>query len=334
MLQQTQVDRVIPKYRQFLRRFPSLRALARAPVEDVRQLWYPLGYNVRPLRLHAIACETVARYGGRLPDDAERAARDARHRPLHGRRGAVVRLRARRRGARHQRAPGADAASSSARAGPRACAATERCGSWPSGSCRPAAATTSTRRSWTSAPPGARRAGRAARPARCGDSAPPAPPAGRRRGLDPVPWSSRSPPALIRDAAGRYLITQRRRGSHLAGLWEFPGGKRRGRRDARPPACAASSSRSCRRRSRWASSSRPSAGSIRSAPWSCTSSAAASSPATIAPREQQAHGMGRARAPGRLRLPARRPRADRAPSPQRKKTSVTTTNSGSRIAPL
>ena len=72
MLQQTQVDRVIPKYRQFLRRFPSLRALAAAPVEDVRQLWYPLGYNVRPLRLHAIACETVARYGGRLPDDADR----------------------------------------------------------------------------------------------------------------------------------------------------------------------------------------------------------------------------------------------------------------------
>ena len=47
MLQQTQVDRVIPKYRQFLKRYPSLRALARAPVEDVRQLWYPLGYNVR-----------------------------------------------------------------------------------------------------------------------------------------------------------------------------------------------------------------------------------------------------------------------------------------------
>lgn len=32
--------------------------------------------------------------------------------------------------------------------------------------------------------------------------------------------------ALIRDEAGRYLITQRRGGSHLAGLWEFPGGKR------------------------------------------------------------------------------------------------------------
>jgi A/G-specific adenine glycosylase len=71
MLQQTQVDRVIPKYRQFLRRFPSLRALAAAPVEEVRRLWYPLGYNARPLRLHAIACETVARYGGRLPDRVE-----------------------------------------------------------------------------------------------------------------------------------------------------------------------------------------------------------------------------------------------------------------------
>jgi len=69
MLQQTQVERVIPKYRQFLRAYPTLRALAAADVDDVRRLWYPLGYNVRPLRLHAIARETLARYGGRLPDD-------------------------------------------------------------------------------------------------------------------------------------------------------------------------------------------------------------------------------------------------------------------------
>jgi mutator protein MutT len=40
---------------------------------------------------------------------------------------------------------------------------------------------------------------------------------------------------LIRDAAGRYLITQRRRGSHLEGLWEFPGGKRE--LDETPEAC-------------------------------------------------------------------------------------------------
>jgi A/G-specific adenine glycosylase len=71
MLQQTQVDRVIPKYRQFLRRYPTLRALAAAPVEHVRELWYPLGYNIRPVRLHAIARETVARYGGRLPESPE-----------------------------------------------------------------------------------------------------------------------------------------------------------------------------------------------------------------------------------------------------------------------
>jgi A/G-specific adenine glycosylase len=68
MLQQTQVDRVIPKYRQFLRRYPTLERLARADARDVRRLWYPLGYNARPFRLHQIARETVASYGGRLPD--------------------------------------------------------------------------------------------------------------------------------------------------------------------------------------------------------------------------------------------------------------------------
>ena len=71
MLQQTQVDRVIPKYREFLRRYPTLDRLARAAAQDVRQLWYPLGYNARPFRLHQIARETVASYGGRLPDRAE-----------------------------------------------------------------------------------------------------------------------------------------------------------------------------------------------------------------------------------------------------------------------
>jgi A/G-specific adenine glycosylase len=71
MLQQTQVERVLPKYRQFLRRFPTLSSLAAADLSEVRQLWYPLGYNIRPVRLHMIACEAVARYGGRLPDDAQ-----------------------------------------------------------------------------------------------------------------------------------------------------------------------------------------------------------------------------------------------------------------------
>jgi len=71
MLQQTQVDRVVPKYHQFLARYPTLEDLAAARRRDVRRLWYPLGYNVRPIRLHQIARESVARYGGRLPETAD-----------------------------------------------------------------------------------------------------------------------------------------------------------------------------------------------------------------------------------------------------------------------
>jgi A/G-specific adenine glycosylase len=69
MLQQTQVDRVLPKYEEWLRRYPSLDALAAAPEHDVVKTWYPLGYNIRPRRLQAIAREAVTKYGGALPGD-------------------------------------------------------------------------------------------------------------------------------------------------------------------------------------------------------------------------------------------------------------------------
>lgn len=69
MLQQTQVDRVIPKYHEFLARYPTVEDLAAAPVEDVTDAWYPLGYNIRPVRLHGMAKETVAKYGGEIPRD-------------------------------------------------------------------------------------------------------------------------------------------------------------------------------------------------------------------------------------------------------------------------
>ncbi len=69
MLQQTQVDRVLPKYHQWLKRYPSLTALAEAPEDDVVETWRPLGYNIRPRRLQAIARESVATHGGILPDD-------------------------------------------------------------------------------------------------------------------------------------------------------------------------------------------------------------------------------------------------------------------------
>jgi A/G-specific adenine glycosylase len=71
MLQQTQVDRVLPKYAEWLEKFPSLEALAGAAEEDVTRTWYPLGYNVRPRRLQTIAREAVTRFDGRLPSDEE-----------------------------------------------------------------------------------------------------------------------------------------------------------------------------------------------------------------------------------------------------------------------
>lgn len=67
MLQQTQVDRVIPKYHTFLKAFPSLDALARAPQAKVIVLWSGLGYNRRARNLHQLAKTVVKDFGGDLP---------------------------------------------------------------------------------------------------------------------------------------------------------------------------------------------------------------------------------------------------------------------------
>lgn len=67
MLQQTQVDRVIPYYKSFLKRFPTVRALADAPLSDVLILWQGLGYNRRAKMLQDAAKEIVSRYRGRFP---------------------------------------------------------------------------------------------------------------------------------------------------------------------------------------------------------------------------------------------------------------------------
>src|SRR5688500_18446871 len=71
MLQQTQVDRVLPKYHEGLLKYPSFGALAAADIHDASATWRPLGYNMRPNRLHAIARESVSRFGGQLPSDHE-----------------------------------------------------------------------------------------------------------------------------------------------------------------------------------------------------------------------------------------------------------------------
>jgi A/G-specific adenine glycosylase len=70
MLQQTQVPRVIDKYRTFLRAFPSFRALARATPARVLKAWQGLGYNRRALMLLKCAV-TVAGRAGRFPDEYE-----------------------------------------------------------------------------------------------------------------------------------------------------------------------------------------------------------------------------------------------------------------------
>lgn len=68
MLQQTQVDRVLPKYQQFLAAFPTLMDLAAAPTADVISVWVPLGYNTRAVRLQSIARQVINEYNGRIPD--------------------------------------------------------------------------------------------------------------------------------------------------------------------------------------------------------------------------------------------------------------------------
>ena len=52
MLQQTQVERVIPYYKRFTAKYPTARALARVPLSDVLRAWKGLGYNRRALLLH------------------------------------------------------------------------------------------------------------------------------------------------------------------------------------------------------------------------------------------------------------------------------------------
>lgn len=71
MLQQTQVDRVIPKYQEFLEKYPDVGTLATAPTDEVKKTWKPLGYNIRPLRLQMIAREVQQEYGGTIPDTPE-----------------------------------------------------------------------------------------------------------------------------------------------------------------------------------------------------------------------------------------------------------------------
>lgn len=67
MLQQTQVPRVIPKFTEFMARFPSIKTLAQAPLADVLAHWSGLGYNRRAKYLHEAAKVVLQKHGGELP---------------------------------------------------------------------------------------------------------------------------------------------------------------------------------------------------------------------------------------------------------------------------
>ena len=71
MLQQTQVDRVVPRWHRFLDRFPDVGAGASAGVGAVVQEWAGLGYNRRAVSLHGCATAVVERHDGVFPDDLE-----------------------------------------------------------------------------------------------------------------------------------------------------------------------------------------------------------------------------------------------------------------------
>jgi A/G-specific adenine glycosylase len=69
MLQQTQVERVLPYYTAWIERWPDFEALAAASPADVIREWRGLGYNRRALNLHRLALAVTQHHGGELPHD-------------------------------------------------------------------------------------------------------------------------------------------------------------------------------------------------------------------------------------------------------------------------
>jgi A/G-specific adenine glycosylase len=67
MLQQTQVSRVLVKYPEFLKAFPTVETLAKAPLSQVLKVWQGMGYNRRALALKRMAEKIVADFNGKVP---------------------------------------------------------------------------------------------------------------------------------------------------------------------------------------------------------------------------------------------------------------------------
>ena len=93
MLQQTTVQAVGPYFKKFLARWPDVKALAEAPLDDVLAAWAGLGYYARARNLHRAAKMVAVELGGKFPRHSRRIAQAARHRRLHIRRHRRHRVR-------------------------------------------------------------------------------------------------------------------------------------------------------------------------------------------------------------------------------------------------
>ena len=71
MLQQTQVERVVPKYERFIKAFPTPKTLADSETSELLGLWQGLGYNRRALYLRKAAQQIIERHGGKFPRTLE-----------------------------------------------------------------------------------------------------------------------------------------------------------------------------------------------------------------------------------------------------------------------
>ena len=234
MLQQTQVATVIPYFRRFTERFPTVEALAAAPLDDVLKLWEGLGYYARARNLHRAARQVVAEFDGHLPDTVEELSTTARHWPYTA--GAIASI------AFGRDAPVVDGNVKRVLCRVYAIRGDAR---------RPAIQKKLWALAATNLPKG--KAGRwneammelgatvcSPRSPRCDEC--PLAEVCRARALGiqeqlPTKATQKRLPhydvtaAVIRKR-GRVLIAQRPVGGMLGGLWEFPGGKRRARRVA------------------------------------------------------------------------------------------------------
>lgn len=75
MLQQTQIDTVIPYYKRFLKRFPSINHLAEAPLDTILKMWEGLGYYSRARNLHKAAQAISNEFHGNFPEDVKKLQR-------------------------------------------------------------------------------------------------------------------------------------------------------------------------------------------------------------------------------------------------------------------